>query len=183
MESFINLIIFLISLPLIILLLGLAGGILQLIFSILLSKVFRIIFILLLIGFIPGIFIWDQMYPKMVAVIANDAIRIYPTRECRSKTLYEFNNSDFEQIDGYGGDSSEVIERSLFESLYYKNCTSQKSSYCSFEYYRNPISYEPSYMIDVEFNPKAYYATCYNKHPEFKEIKVPLIERLNSLNK
>ena len=176
MEFFIYLIIFL---PIIFLILGLGRGIIELFFRILFSKGFGIIFLVILIGLIPGIFIWDKMNPKKVAVLANNAIRIYPTRECRSKTLFEYKNSDFEDLDGYGTDSSEIIIRDHFENLYYKNCAPQKSAYCSFKYYGDPISYEPSYMIDVEFNPESYYATCYNKNPEFKDIKVPLMERWN----
>ena len=179
MEFFIYLIIFLIFSPVISLILGGGGLIIMFLFRILLSKGFSIIVLLILIGFIPGIFIWDKMNPKKVAVLANNAIRIYPTRECRSKTLFEYKNSDFEYLDGFGSDSSEIIIRDHFENLYYKNCTPQKSAYCSFKYYGDPISDKPSYMIDVEFNPESYYATCYNKHPEFKDIKVPLMERWN----
>ena len=119
MEFFIYLIIFLIFSPVISLILGGGGLIIMFLFRILLSKGFSIIVLLILIGFIPGIFIWDQMNPKKVAVLANNAIRIYPTRECRSKTLFEYKNSDFEYLDGYGSDSSEIIIRDHFENLYY----------------------------------------------------------------
>ena len=179
MEFFIYLIIFLILLPFIIILIGFFSGFIRLIYITLRSKAFPRIFILVLIAAIPSIFIWDRLSPVLVPVIVNNAIKIYPTEQCRRKTLFEYKKSDFEYLDGYGSDSTEIIVRDYFEQLYYKNCAPQKSAYCSFKYYGDPINMSLPYVKDVEFNPKLYYATCYNKKPEFKDVKVPLIKRWN----
>lgn len=135
-----------------------------------------IISIIAFLSFFLLIVYYDLKNPEMVTIPVLEEIQVYPKKNCRKKI--NLTENYLEKLDGYGSDSTEAIVRDDFEQQYYKHCVPLPNTHCEFTYYGDPISTEPSYAKDVEFNPQSFYAFCIQPRKINKLVKVPLIRRI-----